>query len=81
MKEYLGMTGTDKITGYRGVITGVVHYITKCSQFLISPRVKGEGERISAEWFDVDRVDIDAGADKVVLNTTSSGPDVPAPTI
>jgi len=34
----LGKTGTDKVTGLKGVITGRVDYLDKESLYLISPK-------------------------------------------
>lgn len=51
----LGATYKDKITGFFGVATGSVRYITGCDQVLISPRARN-GIKPEAQWFDENRV-------------------------
>ena len=57
MKENLGKIGTDKITGFTGVITGTASYLTGCDQYCIQPKC---GEKLDAypgaNWFDEGRV-------------------------
>ena len=40
----LGRTATDKITGFSGIATGFVVYITGCNQYLINPKAKKGGD-------------------------------------
>lgn len=35
-----GQTVKEKITGFQGVITGVVSYITGCNQYLVVAKAK-----------------------------------------
>ncbi|MCC6071445.1 hypothetical protein ACFSQU_18050 [Massilia sp. GCM10020059] len=53
----LGRTYKDKITGFEGVATGFVRYISGCNQALLSPRVGGDGALREAQWFDQQRLD------------------------
>ena len=52
----IGRNVEDVITGFKGVVTGVVYYLTGCSQALVSGRVSADGKRPEAEWFDVQRL-------------------------
>lgn len=58
MKIELGMTVTDKITGFSGVVTGRCEYISGCHQVLIQPRVKDTGEFVDSRWMDEDRLTV-----------------------
>ena len=75
----LGQTVEDRITGFKGIVTGRVEYITGCNQVLLVPRVNSEGARIEAEWFDEERVTV---LDVVVFSLETKSPsgfDRPAP--
>lgn len=52
----LGRTYTDKITGFTGVATGFVQYISGCHQVLLAPRVGEDGALRDSQWFDLQRV-------------------------
>ena len=56
-----GFHGTDRITGFKGVITGRIDYISGCSQYLLVPAVDKDGKKREGEWFDVQRIEIAAG--------------------
>lgn len=75
----LGAMYQDVITGFKGIATGHVKYITGCNQVLLQPPAKHSGEFVAAQWFDEQRVErIDDGV--VVLdNSNTPGFDVPAP--
>lgn len=79
MASLLGRTVVDQITGFRGVVTGEVKYVTGCNQVLVTPRCKEDGTAQDARWFDVDRVTVDVDVAPVVIRVTASGPDLPAP--
>ena len=36
----LGCTAKDKITGFKGVVTGKASYLTGCNQYLITPKLE-----------------------------------------
>lgn len=57
--DMLGMTVRDKITGFKGVVTGEVNYLTGCNQVLVAPPLGGDGALRGSEWFDVQRVEVD----------------------
>jgi hypothetical protein len=77
-KYLLGATAQDVITGFQGIITGHVAYITGCRQYLLVP--KGEKtERPKAEWFDEDRLK-PIKAKVLTLTVFHDAPDMEAPT-
>ena len=51
----LGDEVVDGITGLRGTVTGIAHYITGCSQVSVQPAGK-PNELPSSHWLDVDRL-------------------------
>lgn len=53
----LGKEATDKITGFKGIITAKISYITGCDQYGITPPAK-DGKTFSTEYFDTGRVEI-----------------------
>ena len=55
-KIKLGQLVKDVITGYKGVTTGKVTYLTGCDQFLVSPTVENERKKPKGEWFDENRL-------------------------
>lgn len=64
----LGVTAIDRITGFRGVVTGIVEYISGCNQALVVPRVKPDGTAGEAGWYDLQRLDIDGSFAVVTLD-------------
>lgn len=80
MNNKLGCTGTDAITGFTGVATGYVEYITGCNQFLLTPKVDEKGKPEDGRWFDEQRVRFDGSLSRIELNNgTTPGADMPAP--
>ena len=80
MKTGLGSGVRDKITGFSGVATGRVEYLTGCHQVLITPQCKPGGEFQEPRWFDEQRVQADAGVASVQIeNGEHPGADVAAP--
>lgn len=76
----LGKTVEDRITGFKGVVTGQVTYLTGCNQCLVTPRIKEDGTRREAEWFDEQRLDVVSGVPVIALdNSKSPGFDKQAP--
>ena len=75
----LGMTARDTITGFEGVVTGRVEYISGCNQLLLVPKVDEKGAARDAQWFDEQRC-ARVGTDRIVLdNGTTPGADMAAP--
>ena len=75
----LGIKVKDKITGFEGVVTGYVEYLSGCNQALVAPRVKEDGSLIDSEWIDEQRLDR-VGKTQITLdNGAHPGADTPAP--
>jgi len=76
----LGITVQDKITGFKGIVTGYVKYITGCNQALVSPQVDATGALKESHWFDEQRLVIDDKLKPITLdNGKTPGCDKPAP--
>ncbi len=58
MAHTLGKEGKDKITGFTGVITAHVKYLTGCDQYCLTPKVNDKGETMTGEFFDEARIEI-----------------------
>jgi len=54
----LGDKVRDKVTGFTGIVTGRVEYLTGCQQCRVQPPVKGEGDWVEAQWFDETRLEV-----------------------
>jgi len=52
----LGDEVRDVVTGFVGVATGCVFYLTGCTQFLLTPAVSDTNTASDGRWFDSDRV-------------------------
>jgi hypothetical protein len=79
-KSLLGFTFRDKVTGFEGVATGHVEYITGCDQLLLVPAVDKDGKLRDSNWFDTQRCElIPALLQVVVDNSEFNGPDKAAP--
>lgn len=65
--DNLGRTATDKVSGFKGIITAVVYYLNGCTQYGIVPKVGADGKSREAEYFDDKQVVITA----VKINITS----------
>lgn len=46
----------EKITGFKGVITGTAFYLTGCTQHLITAKCEKEGKEPIALWYDEGRL-------------------------
>jgi hypothetical protein len=79
MSIQLGASYQDKITGFTGVATGYVKYITGCNQALLVPRAKDDGSLTGAEWFDEQRLVKFGDAVIVIENGSNPGCDKAAP--
>lgn len=47
----------EKITGFKGVITGTCFYLTGCNQYLITAKAKDGSKEPIAIWYDEGRID------------------------
>ncbi len=79
MNTKLGKKYKDKITGFEGVATGYVEYISGCNQLLLAPPVGSDGTLRDSQWFDEQRLKA-LYADRIVLdNGNTPGCDRAAP--
>jgi hypothetical protein len=69
----LGATVRDKVTGFTGVVTGFVQYLSGCNQVLVVPPIKEDGSLPDPQWFDVQRVDAQATPLIVLDNGSTPG--------
>lgn len=56
--SHLGLTATDKVSNFTGVISLVSFDLYGCVQFVLTPPVDDKGQAIEGRWFDVTRLDI-----------------------
>lgn len=78
----LGDPVEDRLTGFRGVITGLVYYMTGCNQALVVPRVQPDGRMPEGAWLDLQRLMWDKRGKRIVLerqSVDSPGGDLPPP--
>lgn len=54
----LGVEARDKVTGFSGIVTSRVDYITGCSQFALQPRYDPEKDLKTALYFDGPRLEV-----------------------
>lgn len=47
----------EKITGFKGTITGSVFYLTGCNQYLVTAKCEREGKEPIALWYDEGRLE------------------------
>jgi hypothetical protein len=52
----LGAHVEDRITGFKGIVTGYVQYLTGCNQALIVPRIDEKGAMVDSAWIDEQRL-------------------------
>lgn len=74
----LGRTYKDKITGFEGVATGYVQYITGCNQALLAKKASDDGT-LKNTWFDEQRLDVMKAKKIVIENGVNPGCDDAAP--
>jgi hypothetical protein len=46
----------EKVTGFKGIITGTVYYLTGCNQYLVTAKAKDEHSEAKAVWYDEGRL-------------------------
>jgi hypothetical protein len=76
-----GIEVKDKITGFKGIVTGKCSYITGCDQYLVQPEVDKEGKSEDPKWIDEPRLILIPDGKKIKLESeiTDPGPCDPAP--
>lgn len=68
----------DKLSGFKGVVTGHADYITGCDQYLVQPFCK-DGEFKEPRWFDESRLELTGEEKPVLIDSNLNGADKPAP--
>ena len=70
----------DRVSGFKGTVTGWCHYISGCAQYLVSSKAKADGSLGESNWFDENRIEVIKGK-KIVLENQPQTPgfDKPAP--
>lgn len=56
--QNFGKKAKDKVTGFKGIITGRCDYMYGCGQYLLMPVVDKNGKKMDGEWFDEGRIEI-----------------------
>lgn len=51
-----GDSVVEAVTGFKGIITGSVYYITGCNQYLIVAKTKYEFSEAKSTWYDEGRL-------------------------
>lgn len=72
-KFELGVHVRDVVTGFRGVVTGRVQYLTGCSQFLIQPQGLVGGRAQESFWIDEAKLEAVRGKKRIVLTVADRG--------
>lgn len=71
--KLLGNTVQDLVTGFVGVATGYITYLSGCNQYLCVPKVGADGKIGESVWFDEQRLVRVPGTEDVVLNNVVAG--------
>lgn len=75
----LGSKVKEKITGFTGIVTGYVQYLSGCNQALVIPKVREDGSYVDGQWFDEQRLERVDDSIITLENGKTPGPDMPAP--
>jgi hypothetical protein len=80
MNDLMGRTVADKITGFAGVVTAHIEYLSGCHQSSVNPGLDKDGKPQENQWFDDQRLVVDERVDRVLLdNSKTPGFGEPAP--
>jgi hypothetical protein len=77
--KLLGATVLDAVTGFAGIVTGYVTYLSGCNQALVVPKVGADGKLPEPQWFDEQRLRVQPEPMLVLDNTAARGFDKAAP--
>ena len=58
VNEILGSEVKDRVTGFAGIVTGYVTYLTGCNQCLVAPPVDKDGKMQESHWIDESRLTV-----------------------
>jgi len=78
-----GKEAKDKVTGFAGIITSKVSFLTGCDQYGITPPAK-DGKTNDTAYFDVKRVEVTGpgiSIEEIVDKKDPGGPNRDAPKI
>lgn len=67
MSIHMGKKVTDRITGFTGIVTGMVAYISGNDQAMVTPPVDKDGKLVDAQWFDLERLTVDEAAGQILI--------------
>ena len=56
--DMLGRQGTDRVTGFKGVVSSVYFDLYGCIQAVLTPPVASDGKRADNAIFDVSRLEV-----------------------
>ena len=76
-----GQEVQDKITGFKGIVTGFADYMTGCNQYCVQPPVKNE-EYKEGLWFDEGKLELVPNGKNISPKTVKAkenGCDITAP--
>jgi len=65
--ELLGMKVTDKVTGFKGVVTSISFDLYGCIQAIVTPEAGNDGKQEESRWFDVRRLTVTSKAPVMTL--------------
>jgi hypothetical protein len=75
----LGVIARDKISGFKGTVTGKASYLTGCDTYLLQPELVN-GSFVEGRWFDEARlIEEGAGISASEVTGDKNGADIPAP--
>jgi hypothetical protein len=74
MQIQLGSKVKDRVTGFSGIATARIEYITGCVQYAVTPDSLQDGLPIDNQWFDECRLDVQRGKIVTMAPTDNGGP-------
>lgn len=57
-KIKLGSKAKDKVTGFEGIVTAEVNYLTGCAQYCLVPPISSDGKIPDSHYFDGARLEV-----------------------
>jgi hypothetical protein len=73
----LGCRVRDRVTGYTGIVDGVMECLNGCIRYSVQPAVKEDGTKQEGWWIDqgqIEFVDTGINMQKPVTKTKTGGP-------
>lgn len=74
----MGMEVRDKITGFRGIVTGVTFWLFGCARMCVKPKVDESGKECPEGWFDENQLEVisqGVAPETAILTGQPGGPD------